>query len=78
MTYNYFYGVEKMSKDQDNGFLAGRLLQWGLDPRARPSQEPEYRELIEEVKPGQPVALHVLVRRTGRVSVAGPFRRPRE
>ena len=38
----------------------------------------EYRELLEKVKPGQPVALHVLVRRTGRVSVAGPFRRPRE
>lgn len=36
-----------MSKDENNGFLAGRLLQWGLDPRARPSQEPEYRELID-------------------------------
>jgi hypothetical protein len=26
---------------------AGRLVQWGLRPLARPAQEPEYRELVE-------------------------------
>ena len=36
-----------MATEQDDGFGAGRLLQWGLDPRARPAQEPEYQELID-------------------------------
>ena len=35
--------------DSDNrqGFLAGRLIQWGLRPKAIPFNEPEYRELID-------------------------------
>jgi len=35
-----------MTKDQDDAYNAGRLLQWGLDSKARPAQEPEYQELI--------------------------------
>ena len=31
----------------DDAYHAGRLLQWGLQPRQRPAQEPEYRELID-------------------------------
>ena len=31
----------------DDAYRAGRLLQWGLQPRQRPAQEPEYRELID-------------------------------
>src|SRR5438128_2019691 len=30
----------------DDWYAAGRLLQWGLRPAARPVQEPEYHELI--------------------------------
>lgn len=30
----------------ENVYSAGRLLQWGLRPSARPIQEPEYRQLI--------------------------------
>lgn len=33
-------------EDHNEAFLAGRLIQWGLDPRSRPSQEPEYQGLI--------------------------------
>ena len=36
-----------MSDEPNNAFLAGRLIQWGLDPRCRPAQEPEYRKLID-------------------------------
>lgn len=38
-----------MMNDKDIGeniYSAGRLLQWGLRPSARPIQEPEYRQLI--------------------------------
>jgi hypothetical protein len=31
----------------DDAHRAGRLLQWGLRPRCRPSQEPEYRQLLD-------------------------------
>jgi hypothetical protein len=34
------------SEDRD-AFLAGRLIQWGLRPKAIPFNEPEYRELID-------------------------------
>lgn len=33
--------------DDQEAFLAGRLLQWGLRSKARPAQHPEYRELVE-------------------------------
>jgi hypothetical protein len=36
-----------MAFDSDDGYRAGRLLHWGLQPRQRPVQEPEYRELID-------------------------------
>jgi len=29
-----------------DAFRAGQLIQWGLDPKARPAQEPEYQGLI--------------------------------
>lgn len=32
---------------RDPVWHAGRLVQWGLRPLARPAQEPEYRELVE-------------------------------
>lgn len=32
----------------DDAYRIGRLLQWGLRTRARPAQEPEYAELIED------------------------------
>ncbi len=35
-----------MNDDRD-AFLAGRLIQWGLRPKAIPFNEPEYRELID-------------------------------
>lgn len=33
--------------ENNEAFLAGRLIQWGLDPRSRPAQETEYQQLIE-------------------------------
>jgi hypothetical protein len=36
-----------MSTDLEDVFLAGRLVQWGLRPRSRPGQEPEYTELLK-------------------------------
>jgi len=36
-----------MAAESDDPYLAGRLIQWGLTPRAVPLQEPEYQELIE-------------------------------
>lgn len=37
-----------MTTDQDrDAFFAGRLIQWGLRPKAIPFNEPEYRELID-------------------------------
>lgn len=37
-----------MTTTQDReAFLAGRLIQWGLRPKAIPFNEPEYRELID-------------------------------
>lgn len=33
--------------ENNDAFLAGRLIQWGLDPRARPAQEAEYQRLVE-------------------------------
>jgi hypothetical protein len=33
--------------DDRDGYLAGRLIQWGLRPKAIPFNEPEYRELID-------------------------------
>ncbi len=32
--------------ENNEPFLAGRLIQWGLDPRSRPAQESEYQGLI--------------------------------
>lgn len=36
-----------MTVDRDLVWHAGRLVQWGLRPLARPAQEAEYRELVE-------------------------------
>lgn len=36
-----------MTTTRDPVWHAGRLVQWGLRPLARPAQEPEYRELVE-------------------------------
>lgn len=37
-----------MSNSADHqGFQAGRLIQWGLRPKAIPFNEPEYRELVD-------------------------------
>lgn len=36
-----------MPNEHDDVFLAARLVQWGLRSKARPVQEPEYRELIQ-------------------------------
>jgi hypothetical protein len=37
-----------MTTDQDrDAYFAGRLIQWGLRPKAIPFNEPEYRELID-------------------------------
>jgi hypothetical protein len=36
-----------MTTAHDPVWLAGRLVQWGLRPLARPAQEAEYRELVE-------------------------------
>jgi hypothetical protein len=35
-----------MAHAPDDAYAAGRLIQWGLQPRERPAQEPEYLELI--------------------------------
>jgi len=36
-----------MTAQREPVWHAGRLLQWGLRPLARPAQEPDYRELVE-------------------------------
>jgi hypothetical protein len=36
-----------MTASRDAAWCAGRLLQWGLRPLARPAQEAEYHELVE-------------------------------
>jgi hypothetical protein len=36
-----------MTMSRDSAWHAGRLIQWGLRPLARPAQESEYRELVE-------------------------------
>ena len=36
-----------MTNSRDSVWHAGRLVQWGLRPLARPAQEAEYRELVE-------------------------------
>ncbi len=36
-----------MTSRRESVWLAGRLIQWGLRPLARPAQEAEYRELVE-------------------------------
>jgi hypothetical protein len=36
-----------MMTSHSSAWHAGRLIQWGLRPLARPAQEPEYRELVE-------------------------------
>lgn len=36
-----------MTSQRDPVWCAGRLVQWGLRPLARPAQEAEYRELVE-------------------------------
>ncbi|NVJ18862.1 hypothetical protein [Myxococcus sp. AM010] len=36
-----------MMTARDSVWHAGRLVQWGLRPLARPAQEAEYRELVE-------------------------------
>lgn len=35
------------ASDERAAFQAGRLIQWGLRPKANPFNEPEYRELID-------------------------------
>ncbi len=40
-------GGGKMPFELDDAERAGRLLRWGLQPRSRPAQEPEYQELLE-------------------------------
>jgi hypothetical protein len=35
------------SNEERDVYLAGRMIQWGLRPKAIPFNEPEYRELIE-------------------------------
>ena len=35
------------TNDDRDGYFAGRLIQWGLRPKAIPFNEPEYRELID-------------------------------
>ena len=40
--------------EHNEGFLAGRLIQWGLDPRSRPAQESEYQGLIERYLDREP------------------------
>lgn len=60
-----------MSKQRDYAYRAGRLLQWGLQPRLRPAQDDEYmdlvnawiedrafRDVVEEVASG--LGLHLL------------------
>jgi hypothetical protein len=36
-----------MPAESDDAYLVGRLLQWGLRPRDRPAQEPEYNALVD-------------------------------
>lgn len=36
-----------MDSALDDAFLAGRLIQWGLQSRTRPATEPEYQDLID-------------------------------
>ncbi len=36
-----------MSLDTDAAYRAGRLMQWGLQPRLRPSSDPEYARLVD-------------------------------
>ena len=36
-----------MTERREYAWHAGRLIQWGLRPLARPAQEAEYRELVE-------------------------------
>jgi hypothetical protein len=36
-----------VTSPRDPSWAAGRLIQWGLRPVARPAQEPEYRETID-------------------------------
>ncbi len=36
-----------MALDSDDAYRSGRLIHWGLQPRQRPTQEPEYQELVE-------------------------------
>jgi hypothetical protein len=36
-----------MSRSDDTPWKAGRLIQWGLQPRVRPGSEPEYGELVD-------------------------------
>ena len=36
-----------MTTRRESAWHAGRLIQWGLRPLARPAQEAEYRELVE-------------------------------
>ncbi len=40
--------------EHNEPFLAGRLIQWGLDPRSRPAQETEYQGLIERYLDREP------------------------
>ena len=35
------------TNDDRDGYFAGRLIQWGLRPKAIPFNEQEYRELID-------------------------------
>ena len=36
-----------INNEERDVYLAGRLIQWGLRPKAIPFNEPEYRELVE-------------------------------
>lgn len=45
--------------NRDATWCAGRLVQWGLRPLARPAQEPEYQELVERYLDDSPFRVMV-------------------
>jgi hypothetical protein len=48
-----------MAHEPDDAYAAGRLLQWGLRPRERPAQEPEYLQLVNRYLDASPFKLLV-------------------
>jgi hypothetical protein len=47
MTCSSRMGNATVPNEHTDAFQAARLLQWGLRSKARPVQEPEYRELVQ-------------------------------